>query len=216
MEQLITGELVLKSYMPLQLEKGMLFLTKFQQSTRFETSELWELTEVPKTPIEDFITINGAPVELMIVDEEENVLATDEQIGWWDEGEECEEFRDITLEDINMIFNENNGMLNVLSIFDEEQDRWLPCFLMDKVILSDLQFDEDEDEDDEEKWMRKVNEEEEEGPCMSCSGTGEDSTPDTRCIICDGSGSDRKLSFKFKREDDDNDWEYYEKHPVDF
>jgi hypothetical protein len=203
MEQLITGELVLKSYMPLQLEKGMLFLTKFQQSTRFETSELWELTEVPKTPIEQFITINGAPVELMIVDEEENVLATHEQIGWWDEGDECEEFRDITIEDINMIFNENDGMLNVLSIFDEEQDRWLPCFLMDKVILSDLQFD-----DEEEK--------EEEGPCMSCSGTGEGSTPDTKCIICDGSGSDRKITFKFKREDDDNDWEYYEKHPVDF
>jgi hypothetical protein len=44
-ETLLSVELVLKSYMPLQLEKGMLFLSKFKQDTRFETSELWELRE---------------------------------------------------------------------------------------------------------------------------------------------------------------------------
>jgi hypothetical protein len=79
----------------------------------------------------------------MLIDEDENIVATHEQIGWWDEGEDTDEYRDITLDDINMILNENDGMVNVLAYYDDEEGEFSPSILLNKVILTDLQEEED-------------------------------------------------------------------------
>ena len=45
-------ELVLKSYMPKQLEIGMWFITKINPGTRKEYSEIWALDKMPIETLE--------------------------------------------------------------------------------------------------------------------------------------------------------------------
>ena len=46
-----------------------------------EFMELWALEKVPSNS-EEFMLENGAPVELAIIDEDDEILATHEEIGW--------------------------------------------------------------------------------------------------------------------------------------
>jgi hypothetical protein len=44
-----------------------------------------------------------------------------DNIAWWDEGEHTDELRDITLKDINYIFKEFDGYVDVQLDDDEEE-----------------------------------------------------------------------------------------------
>lgn len=143
------AELVLKSYKPVKLEPGMWFIQKFQTGTRWEHSEVFELLQLPKNE-EEFIEKNGYPVEPYIIDSDDNVLAEPDEIGWWDEGEETDEYRDITLREINFILNEFDGEIAIdvdyvgydPDIDDDGQeiiypeDKLVPIIYADKVVLS--------------------------------------------------------------------------------
>ena len=143
------AELVLKSYKPVKLEPGMWFIQKFQTATRWEHSEVFELLQLPKNE-EEFIEKNGYPVEPYIIDSDDNVLAEPDEIGWWDEGEETDEYRDITLRDINFILNEFDGEIAIdvdymgydPDIDDDGQeiiypeDKLVPIIYADKVVLA--------------------------------------------------------------------------------
>ena len=85
-------------------------------------------------------------------DDDGSVIATHDEIGWWDEGEDTDELRDITLDDINYILREEQGFLSI-DIDDEEEDL-VPLFIEDKVVLSFLQEDDD---DDLEDWDVTLN-----------------------------------------------------------
>ena len=77
-------QLVFKSYKPLNLEKGMFFITEMMGS-----SLIMQIEQVPRNQ-EEFISENGYPVEPYIVDistEDDSIVATPEQIGWFDEGD---------------------------------------------------------------------------------------------------------------------------------
>jgi hypothetical protein len=83
----IDAELVLKSYKPLKLEEGMLFVNKI---ARTDAVELFILEEIPEDA-ETFLVTHGYPIELYIIQHEllnntstPVILATPEQIGWWD------------------------------------------------------------------------------------------------------------------------------------
>ena len=104
----ILAELVLKSYKPTKLEPGMWFVQKFQTGTKWELSEVFVLDKVPQDE-QDFINRNGYPVHPYIIGEDDEILAEPEEIGWWDEGEETDEYRDITINDINLIINDFDG-----------------------------------------------------------------------------------------------------------
>lgn len=168
----IYGEIILKSYLPKQLELGMLFINKLHQNTNKETIEVWELDKLPLESVEDFITKHGAPVQLYIIDDEMKIIAAPEQIGWWDEGEHTDEYRDITLKDINFIFNEYDGVVNVL-IEDDEI-----VYYHNKVVICTIDTYEEEEEEEEEEIEQ----------CSACNGTGEgiDERP---CVICKGTGA---------------------------
>ena len=186
-----TVELVLKSYMPKQLEIGMWFITKINPNTRKEYSEVWALDKLPQDTVEEFVTKHGAPVEPYLIYDEQ-VIAEPHEIGWWDEGDHIDELRDIELQDINYILDEWDGYVDV------EVDEWdyaheeeiNPVLYADKVTLTvPGMYDEEEDDDDEGPWL-----------CIACNGSGYGATPDIACSVCHGEGE-----IYPEDEDDDTD-----------
>lgn len=146
----ITMELVFKSYMPKSLEKGMLFIR-----TTSEGNEIWELEKVPRQPIDEFIVENGAPVEPYIIYDEMDLMVEPEHIAWLDEGDDVDELRDLTVDDMNYILNEYNGEIDVQ--IDEElfDDDWevAPILVENKVIVSipGTYYEEENEEDYEDE-----------------------------------------------------------------
>jgi hypothetical protein len=88
-----SAEIVLKSYLPLELEEGMLFTNRISVGVIEPYIELFKLEEIPEDP-DTFMSKHGAPVQMWIIDGDDEILATPEQIGWWDDDD-----WDVTLND---------------------------------------------------------------------------------------------------------------------
>ena len=124
------AEIAVKSYLPPELEVGMLFVNRISVGVIEPFIELFELEEIPENP-DAFMSRHGVPVELAIIDESGNLVASHEEIGWWDEGEHTDELRDITLDDINYLLREFDGYVDIE--YDEDEGI---VFMEDKVVLS--------------------------------------------------------------------------------
>jgi hypothetical protein len=142
------AEIAVKSYLPPELEVGMLFTNRISVGVIEPFIELFELEEIPEDP-DAFMAKHGCPVELLIIDEDGDILASHDEIGWWDEGEHVDELRDITLDDINYLLRELDGYIDIQ--IEDEEDFFL-VFMEDKVVLSLVP---DEDFDD---WDVTLNE----------------------------------------------------------
>jgi hypothetical protein len=121
--------LVMRSYKPLEIEEGMIFIDIGDDIRLFELRSVNSL---------EFIKKIGYPVEPYIVDPEINeleksILAYPHQIAWFDEGESSDELRDITIEDMNYIINDCEGMLDI--DIEEEGVEIHPLFREDKVVI---------------------------------------------------------------------------------
>ena len=150
----IDAELVLKSYKPLKLEEGMFFVNKI---VRTDDIELFILEEIPEDE-ETFLVTHGYPIELYVIQHEllnntetPIILATPEQIGWWDD-DDSDEFTEISLEKINNIISQFTGLLEIY--IDDETNS--PLLVKnekseDKVVLKYLTDEEWEDWEDWEK-----------------------------------------------------------------
>lgn len=171
------AKLVFKSYMPKQLEKGMWFKKDHSDvllGRVYNYFTIYELKEIPNDMYE-YMSINGAPVEPYIVqptqnpDDKEEILATPEQIGWWDQGDTSDDLEDITLDIINSyIYGEDgeDGYI-ALEVFDSEDEEGIHrnvVFFHNKVTMRHVTFvDEheegwDDDDDDEEEDNREYEE----------------------------------------------------------
>lgn len=150
----ITVELVLKSYMPKVLEKGMIFIHP-------KDTILWKLDKnIHPDQKEQFLIENGAPVEPYLVlrdHEKEEIIATPEQIGWWDDGPDYDELRDVAIEDFNGIINTYEGRVDVQLETEPQHDDFVKDHILiveGKVVMSPAprweEFDEDEWVDDSE------------------------------------------------------------------
>ena len=139
------AEISLSSYLPDELEEGMLFINRISVGVIEPYIELFELEEIPEDP-EAFMVKHGAPIELLIIDDEERIIASHDQIGWWDEGEDTDELRDITLDDINYILRELDGYVDIE--YDEIEDDFV--MYEDKIVLSIVT-------DDLEDWDVTLN-----------------------------------------------------------
>lgn len=143
----IQAQLVVKSYIPVTLEKGDWFVRKHYKGTVREYSEIFELFKVPQDK-DEFITRNGYPVEVLVVQEyldgsKPAILARSREIGWWDEPEE-DEYVTITLEHINMIIQEHNSFISI----DVDGETGEPTLLSNQVVLSypdNSEYIEDDD-----------------------------------------------------------------------
>jgi len=131
-------ELVLKSYMPKSLEKGMLFVEASEEGIK-----LFELESIPRDE-ETFIIENGAPMELYIIDGDDIVVEPHE-IGWMDDGDDVDELRPISLEDINYILNEYGGWieLEIIEDYFDEEEMVIPNMYDQKVVIRLLTEDEE-------------------------------------------------------------------------
>ena len=137
------AEISLSSYLPSELEVGMLFTNRISVGVIEPFIELFELEEIPEDP-DAFMAKHGVPVEVLIITPEDgNVRATQEYIGWWDDGDDSDEYRDVTLDDINYLLRELDGYVDIE--FDDDGDIVL---IEDRVVLS-LQPEEDFDDWDE-------------------------------------------------------------------
>lgn len=184
------AELVVKNYKPLQLEVGMLFIQKLHQGTLKENIELFILERVPQDE-EAFIQKNGYPIELYVVDGEQNILASNEEIGLWDDG--GDDLYDISVEHVNTVFNDYDGCIQIdmtdISEPNDEYSEYVPTMLEGNVILRFPQ----------EEWFEEdflEEEEEEDELCMFCNGTGEGEVPEYTCTHCKGSGFTHKNYFE--------------------
>ena len=136
------AELALRSYMPKRLEIGMLFADVTEEGTT-----LWELDKIPRDE-EAFMVENGAPMEVYIIDNDDSVIAEPHEIGWFDEGDDTDELRDITLDDINYILNEFDGWIEIEIIEDffDEDEQVIPNMYEQKVVVRLLTDEETEEE----------------------------------------------------------------------
>jgi len=139
------AEISLSSYLPDELEEGMLFISRISVGVIEPYIELFELEEVPED-MDKFMSKNGAPVKLVIIDDEGRIIASHDEIGWWDEGEDTDKLRDITLDDINFILRELEGHVDIE--YDEIEDDFV--MYEDKIVLSIVP-------DDLEDWDVTLN-----------------------------------------------------------
>ena len=135
------AEIAVKSYLPPELEVGMLFVNRISVGVIDPFIELFELEELPEDP-DAFMSRHGVPIELAIIDESGNLLASHDEIGWWDEGDDSDEYRDITLEDINYLLREFDGYVDIE--YDEDEG---VTIIEDKVVLSLVPEENDDDWD---------------------------------------------------------------------
>jgi hypothetical protein len=162
----ILGKLVFQSYVPSKFEKGMLFLRRISMMklrTLIEYNEVFELKEIPRD-IESFVLVNGWPVAPFIFSITANPdafaepLATPDQIGWWDDGPDYEDLRDIDIKDYNYILENEDGYIEIeVDAFMNEDGEEIvtPILFMDKVTIrmsTDEEEYDDEEEDDYEDW----------------------------------------------------------------
>jgi hypothetical protein len=127
----IPAEIVLRSYLPPELEVGMLFANKISVGVIEPYIELFELEELPEDA-DAFMAKNGAPVDLGIIDSDGRPVAIDHEIGWWDDGDDSDEYREVTLDDINYLLREFEGYVDVE--YDENEDDFV--LIEGKVVLS--------------------------------------------------------------------------------
>ena len=187
----ILAKLVFESFLPeLGLEKGMLFkqhITDVVYGRTYEYDRIFELQkDISPDDAFEYMLVNGTPVRPKIVsitanpDDKADILATHEQIGWWDDGPESDELRDIELKDINLVLQEEDGILEIEVkpyTSDDDDHMITPVLFMDKVTLripTDDETWEEEDWDDMDDWTHDE-------PDTDSAGF----TPEDRCIKYD-------------------------------
>jgi hypothetical protein len=142
------AQLVYQNYKPDFLEKGMLFINIYNEGTEKETFEIFSLDKLPRDE-DAFVALNGFPIQLMVVDwEDEKILAEHEQIGWMDFGDDVEHLMQISLKEINIMINEFNSWLDIFIDEEEfeENDRVSPVLEDDFVTVRFYLEDEEEEE----------------------------------------------------------------------
>jgi len=154
----ILAELGFKSYIPSRgLEKGMLFTYKLHHGHRIKEQVGVRKLELLPANQEQFIQDNGYPVyPVLTIDDE--IVAEEAEIGWFDAGPESEDLEDITIEQLNVIVDIYEGEVAIEA--DEETEE--PLFMegpdgIKKVIISypeewEEEYDDEEDDDPDGDW----------------------------------------------------------------
>ena len=142
----IPAEIVLVSYLPDELEVGMLFTNRISVGVIEPYVELFELEEIPEDP-DAFMSKHGVPVELRVVDEDDNILANHNEIGWWDDGGDSEFLREVTLDDVNYILRELEGYVDIHASYNETDGVYESVLIDDMVVLSLVPEEEFDDWD---------------------------------------------------------------------
>lgn len=152
-----TVRLIPRSYIPDDIKPGMLFFTD-------------RVIKIDKAPIDEklFLEEYGYPVEFYLADQDpnqrwSNILATPQQIGWFDYDPDGDDFAEITVDHLNILLLEYDGWCQIDVYTDNLDDdeaieyiKIMPELLEGKVIIHTVDFedyeDDDEDEDDDDYY----------------------------------------------------------------
>lgn len=143
----IEARLEFRNYDPPELEPGMLFMG----ITYDKLPVVYELKHYTSDK-ELYVSLNGYPVEPYIVSisnpnlNDEVILATPDEIGWWDEGDDSDELSDISVHQFNIILQEYGGILLIEMEEIDDEDLETSLF-MDKITIRYANTD-NYDEDD--------------------------------------------------------------------
>jgi len=151
------SKLVVINYQPKELEEGMMFAMDVHLRTWDDDISYLHVHTLDKVPRdqEEYIRRNGFPVYMYLIAQEqsnpdipERVLASHDQIGWWDDGIDTDMLRTIEISDINdVLINDGYVMVDA----DEDGN---PILEMGHVTLSIGPYEDDED------WVEGWGEEE--------------------------------------------------------
>jgi hypothetical protein len=145
-------EIVPKNYIPLDLEEGMLFESEHYPLI-YGDGPYIEIHCIQDTPMrgikyaEKFYEMNGYPVELILQDIETGEIISEDESSewWWDDGEDSDELRSITLDDINTIFREYEGICEIDVDVDElSKGNFIPKKTDGSIVLKLYNVNEEE------------------------------------------------------------------------
>lgn len=148
-------------FQPEKLEKGLWFLNSLYPGSDREYVEIWELeVDVPEEDYDEFIAVNGYPVQVVLTmemanpDESDDIIAFFEDLGWFYDVEK-ETMEIIELKEINKIIQDYGGKVFLLvdEWFYDVEGEVIPETENNLVIVT-YPFDEElgeefEDVDDE-------------------------------------------------------------------
>jgi len=139
---LIEAEFIFESYLPEKLKEGMHFLSKIMVGVIEPQNHFFTLEHIPED--EDlFMSLYGATVHLRIMtnDGEEEIIAEEAEIGWFDACINPEEdLIPINDKHINKIINDYKGVMDISC--DEDGD---VIYLDGKLVISYLEEEEEEE-----------------------------------------------------------------------
>jgi hypothetical protein len=113
------SEMVLRNYIPETITSGMFFIIRSPSDENVIPPQLWQIPSIGFSQegyddLQDFFDKNGYPVELYIIDPTDGeILASPDMIGWFDDGDSSDEYRDIEINDINLIFKYYEGRIEI-------------------------------------------------------------------------------------------------------
>lgn len=155
----ILSKLVFKSYLPEELKPGMWFVSKQRDVVYGVVHEYLRVHQLQTVPqdMESYISNNGAPVELYIVqpmvnpDDVEEILVFPNEIGWWDD-EDSDSIEDLSVAIINKNIYGENGEDGLMALYVDDYIRQ-PILIEGKVVIKDsYAVDEVKEEEDDEDW----------------------------------------------------------------
>ncbi len=132
--------IIMESYQPDILFIGQYFIMPYE-------FEIYQLNHIPKESIEEYVEKHGFPIKFKLVEEgnpnlnDHQVVATHEQIGWWDEDVDSDDLSDINITQLNYILNEQAGLVNIEVEFDEETNNYIPTLYENKITMCPLDYE---------------------------------------------------------------------------
>lgn len=136
--------LILENY---ELEE--FFIGQWFTRMSIDGLEVYQLTSIPRQSCEEFVEEYGFPVRFKIILKgnpnlnNDVLVATHDQIGWWDSSPDSDSLTDISVNDINYVLQEQDGFVFVEMDYDEDTDEIVPLLFDEKITICPLDYEED-------------------------------------------------------------------------
>lgn len=140
----LLAHLAFKSYDPEEIKAGMLFM-----DTRGD--RVIELMS-DSTNKEHTVQYLGYPVQVYIVDDDENVLAQPHEVGLWDVNDDIHGYKPITTREYNHLIHEWDGLVEIQCIDVDPMSGLppMPAIVTGKVVLRSPVEEEEKIEEPEQ------------------------------------------------------------------
>jgi hypothetical protein len=141
----IAVQLAYHHHSPETIKEGMLFMNHIKPNTEKEIIEVWEIDKkiIELLEYNDIIKLYGYPVLPYLIDEDQNVVTIPDEIGWWDAGDVTDELINITIQELNFIMREFDGLLELLVDEDELEQGYIEPILENELVI--MRFLKEED-----------------------------------------------------------------------